>query len=308
MPAIKAWKANDASVTESVLPVPSDGLIYVSAKATALGGGVYHYEYAVQNLTSNRGAQSFSVPVPALAVVSNIGFHDVDYHSGEPFDGTDWSSSVAGGSVTWTTQSYITNQNANALRWGTLYNFRFDVAVAPGPGNVVIGLFKPGSPSSVSVGSIAPGACAATETVCGDSIDDDCDGHADCTDTDCCANALCAAGDADGDHFAAVCDCNDANPNIYPGALQLCDGINNNCSAPGWPAVPANEADADGDGVRICAGDCDDLNPQRYPGHAETCDGLDNDCTGGVPTNEADADGDGMRICAGDCDDADSSR
>ena len=44
-----------------------------------------------------------------------------------------------------------------------------------------------------------------------------------------------------------------ATPNVYPGAPQLCDGKNNDCSAPGWPAVPGNEVDADGDGFRVCA-------------------------------------------------------
>ena len=240
--------------------------------------------------------------------MTNTGFHDVDYHSGEPFDGTDWPVTVGATSVTWATQTYAQNQNANALRWGTLYNFRFDANVAPATSSVVIGLFRPGTPTSISVSTVTPGPCSAVEGACGNGVDDDCDTRPDCIDVDCCTSPSCSGSDADGDHFAAVCDCNDANATVFPGAPQICDGINNDCSAPGWPAVPANEADADGDGVRLCGGDCDDTNPQRYPGHPEACDGIDNDCAGGVPANEADVDGDGVRTCGGDCDDADPRR
>ena len=53
---------------------------------------------------------------------------------------------------------------------------------------------------------------------------------------------------------------------IYPGAPQLCDGLNNECDDPGWPVVPANEIDDDTDGYSECGGDCDDADPQRSPG------------------------------------------
>ena len=246
-----------------------DGLFILSAKATSLGGGVYHYEYAVQNLTTHR--------VGAVVQRADSRRH----RSSRTSASTTWTITAASrstgptgprpspaSSVTWATQTYAVNQNANALRWGTLYNFRFDANVAPASSTVTIGLFRSGSPASIPVLTVVPSACAATEAACGNGVDDDCDGHTDCTDTECCSDAACSGSDADGDHFAAVCDCNDANPTVYPGATQLCDGINNNCSAPGWPAVPANEADADGDGVRICGGDCDDASPAAVPGES----------------------------------------
>jgi len=301
---IQAWKDTDATVTEAISDQPGDGRFLLSAKATALGGGVYHYEYALQNLTSQRGAQSFSVPLPIGAVVTNIGFHDVDYHSGEPFDGHDWTATLGASSITWTTTPFATDPNANALRWGTLYNFRFDANVAPGSSALSVGFFKPGSPASFTITNVSPGSCTFSEGVCGNNADDDCDGQIDCADLDCCMSGMCAAGDGDGDNFPASCDCNDTNALIYPGAAQLCDGINNNCSAAGWPAVPADELDSDGDGVRVCGGDCDDANGQRFPGNTEACDGLDNDCADGVPAAEIDADGDGVRVCGGDCNDA----
>jgi hypothetical protein len=57
-------------------------------------------------------------------------------------------------------------------------------------------------------------------------------------------------------------DCNDQNANVYPGAPQLCgDALNNDCNAPGWPALAGtNEWDDDGDGVKECNGECNDAN------------------------------------------------
>jgi len=102
-------------------------------------------------------------------------------------------------------------------------------------------------------------------------------------------------------------DCDDAHASVHPGAPQLCDGINDDCSDPSWPAVPVNEADADADGFRICGGDCDDTRAAVKPGGSQLCDGLNDNCSDpswpAVPANEADADDDGFRICANDCND-----
>jgi hypothetical protein len=87
-------------------------------------------------------------------------------------------------------------------------------------------------------------------------------------------------GDDDTDGVNGSLDCDDGNAGVYPGAPQLCDGLNNDCDDPSWPEVPAIEADADSDGVRICDGDCDDGNPDTYPGALEVNDGLDNQCPG----------------------------
>ena len=100
-------------------------------------------------------------------------------------------------------------------------------------------------------------------------------------------------------------DCLDTNAAVYPGATQICDGLNDDCSDASWPTVPANEANADGDPARICQGDCDDADPTIYPGAAQLCDGKNNDCLDAgwpaMPANEVDADSDGHRLCAPDC-------
>ena len=52
--------------------------------------------------------------------------------------------------------------------------------------------------------------------------------------------------DDDGDGTSECSgDCDDTNASVYPGAPQVCDGVNNDCSDPNWPAVPADETDDD---------------------------------------------------------------
>ncbi len=151
--------------------------------------------------------------------------------------------------------------------------------------------------------------------------------------------------DADRDGSPAGEDCDDADPGVFPGAAETCDGRDEDCDgavdegagAPAW-------ADRDGDGfgdpateTRACevpaglvrqAGDCDDADAGVSPGAAETCDDRDEDCDGEVdegagPAWYADTDGDGYGDPASatvacdaptghvaddhDCDDADAA-
>ncbi len=181
-PAIRAWRAQDPTVVEADVQVPGEGLFIVAGKATELGGGNWQYEYAVQNLNSHRSGKAFSVPVDPEGTIHTVGFHDVNYHSGEPFSGTDWTSSVSNGWITWTTEDFSVNQNANALRWGTLYNFRFSTNRPPRSSNVQIELFRTGTPASVSTGMIGPilSAVDCDDNGVPDQIDIDNGTHADC--------------------------------------------------------------------------------------------------------------------------------
>ncbi|MBZ0171253.1 MAG: hypothetical protein K8E66_02635 [Phycisphaerales bacterium] len=170
-PAIFAWQDADPNVQLTPVDVPGDGRFWVGANATDNGDGTWHYEYAVHNLNSDRNAGSFGVETGASP--TNVGFRDVDYHSGEPFDMTDWAASVGGGEVSWSNgTTWTTNQNANAVRWGTLYNFRFDAPSPPVDGTATIGLFGPGGggdPDSVTltvpVPEFAQGGCNLADLV-----------------------------------------------------------------------------------------------------------------------------------------------
>jgi len=151
-PAIFSWPAQDPTVLLVNVDVPGPIVerFHVARKVTDLGGGHWHYEYAVHNLNSDRGARSFSVEFPGATAFTNVGFKDVDYHSGEPYAGTDWTSSAAGGVLSWSTDAFATDANANALRFATLYNFWFDADQPPSDAIVyTLDLFKPGDPPAV---------------------------------------------------------------------------------------------------------------------------------------------------------------
>jgi hypothetical protein len=116
---------------------------------------------------------------------------------------------------------------------------------------------------------------------------------------------LCADTDTDGatDATCGGTDCNDGNNTVFPGATELCDGLDNNCDS----VLPADELDNDGDLFLTCDGDCDDNDPTVHDGATELCDGLDNDCDAAVPAGEIDDDGDLLFVCDGDCDDDDAN-
>ncbi len=117
-------------------------------------------------------------------------------------------------------------------------------------------------------------------------------------------------------------DCDDADEDIRPDAVEVCDGVDNDCDGrtDGDDAVDAvaSYVDSDGDGWgdiateifdcfvpsgRIDVGeDCDDADPLVYPLAPEACDaGRDLNCDGSF--GFADADGDGFAACE-ECDDS----
>src|SRR5215472_13337350 len=129
-------------------------------EVTNPSSGVWHYEYALYNENLDRAIQSFSVPLGAGTNINNIGFHGPPQEPGwandgtfnnQGFSSTPWTVTQATGSIAWNSETVAQNQNANAIRWGTLYNFRFDANQPPQSVNATVGYFKTGAPMSVQI-------------------------------------------------------------------------------------------------------------------------------------------------------------
>ena len=167
--ALNAWTG---ATTSTVEPEPGvDGRAFVACKVTGPVAGVWHYEYAIYNQNLDRGIQSFSVPLGGLITVNNLGFHAPPQHPGFSNDGTlgdagysaaAWTSTQTTSALTWSTETFAQNPNANAIRWGTLYNFRFDSNRPPQTTNATISFFKTGTPVTVAIQG--PDASNATPT------------------------------------------------------------------------------------------------------------------------------------------------
>ena len=106
------------------------------------------------------------MPLGAGANLSNIGFHAPPQEPGWANDGTvnnqgyssmPWTVTQNATSITWNTETFGQNQNANAIRFGTLYNFRFDADQPPQTTNATVGFFKTGSPMMVAIQAPAGG-------------------------------------------------------------------------------------------------------------------------------------------------------
>src|SRR2546430_331274 len=158
-PAIMAWTG--ATVSDPIQPAPgTDGILFMGYKVTSPTAGIWHYEYALYNPNLDRAIQSFTVPFGPGVNVSNIGFHAPIQQPGWPHDGTQgdagysstpWDVTQDASSITWSTETFATNQNANAIRFATMYNFRFDADQAPNFTDATVGFFKTGSPIGVVI-------------------------------------------------------------------------------------------------------------------------------------------------------------
>jgi hypothetical protein len=161
------------------------------------------------------------------------------------------------------------------------------------------------------------GAYPGAPELCGNGIDDNCNGQIDEQNAVGCVEHYI---DGDGDGFGAgdpVCtcgpigpyqvtkdgDCDDSDPLRSPAAVESCNALDDDCDgkADEQNAIGCStyyqDADSDGYGdvaqsACLCAptvpytvvnsGDCDDTNGGVSPAGAESCDTFDNDCDGAV--------------------------
>ena len=110
-----------------------NGRFFVASKVTPLGGGLYHYEYAVHNVDNSRGGGTLRIPIDAGATASNFTFGDIDL---DPSN--DWTAARVGNEVV------FTSPQGNPLEWNTIYNFGFDADFPPGLSTCEIDHARPG--------------------------------------------------------------------------------------------------------------------------------------------------------------------
>lgn len=146
-----------------------------------------------------------------------------------------------------------------------------------------------------------------------DGVDEDCDETT-------IQSSSASDGDRDGDGFISVAcfnaredgdenrgtDCDDTQPTVYPGAVEQCNAIDDDCDGVVDEGMVATvcRRDADGDGFApmgaesrtACGGcpddfvewtagdavDCRDDDPSVSPGSPEICNMIDDDCDGSV--------------------------
>ena len=152
-PAIFAWPAQDPAVALVNVDVPGALVerFHVARKVTDLGGGLWHYEYAVHNLNSDRSARSFTVEFPVATAFTNVGFKGIAHHSGEPYATGDWLPSTRAASSPGPptpsppirTPTPCASPRCSTSGSTPISRRRSDIVHT-------LGLFKPGDPSSSS--------------------------------------------------------------------------------------------------------------------------------------------------------------
>jgi hypothetical protein len=172
MPAIFAWQVADPEVEMVTADrstffegeeadAPATGQFYpdytvlerfhAARRVTQNTDGVlpFHYEYAIYNMNSDTSADGFVIDFPGSSTIEGAGFNDIDHHSGEPFDTSDWTIDVDGpnGTITWSAVDM--GANTNALRWGTMFSFWFDSDSPPTEMTHTLDLFKIDEPLNV---------------------------------------------------------------------------------------------------------------------------------------------------------------
>ena len=177
-PAIDRWvdPASPPANAMNTELASSEGHVKVAVKATDNGNGTWTYNYAVMNLdyaravvqsapasggpdprvVSNKGFDSFSIPLPAGATVAATQFRNGTLDSA-----SQWGVNVGSDSVTWSTHARTgvpvpVAPKRPTLDWGTLYSFSITVNKAPGSGSSSLHVATSGTPSAYSVATLVP--------------------------------------------------------------------------------------------------------------------------------------------------------
>ena len=163
------------------------------------------------------------------------------------------------------------------------------------------------APTDPIVSNLSLESCNGKDDNCNGKVDEgfpdsDLDTVPDCVDTD---------DDDDGDVDAS--DCAPTDPDVHHGAVEICNGKDDNCE----DGIDEGFVDSDGDKLPDCADDDDDndgdpdatdcapLDQKVSSLILEICDGKDNNCNGAADEGFDDTDGDKQADCVDPDDDGD---
>jgi hypothetical protein len=169
-PVIEAWVAEDNSdpmADHHLVVVPAQtpeapypgnlpqGHLRLLVKVSETQPGRYRYRYALQNYDFERGIDHFQIPLPPEATVYS------SYFGGGP-DTDAWHIELTPNGVDFIPPDH------QFQPWFTLYNFEIETDVAPGSGQISLGLGQDASLDTLAVSILAP----AWQSVFGDRFED----------------------------------------------------------------------------------------------------------------------------------------
>ena len=141
--AINAWRDHgngigvpDTEVIISTSNFPDIGDTFVlGSRVVNLGVDHWEFHYAILNMNGDLGVRQLGVPnlfcANPDAQVVLTGFVAPTYHDDldDQIVNTPWNVDVDGifGGVVWSAETFEQNPDANAIRWGTMYSFSFEV-------------------------------------------------------------------------------------------------------------------------------------------------------------------------------------
>ena len=104
-----------------------EGHLTVAVKVIDLGGGLYRYNYMIENHDYDPRVKAVTVPLSDLNAMSDFAFADPDENAGN-----DWSQIHQNDGLT------LTGPSFNELDWGVLYSFSFTTDAPPAAGTITL--------------------------------------------------------------------------------------------------------------------------------------------------------------------------
>lgn len=158
--AIFAWRDHgngigmvdtEVMISESNMPGSEERFV-LGSHAEELSPGLWRYDYAIFNMNGERGVRQIGITLsgdPSSQILSTETYAPL-YHDelDEVIEHTDWSLRPDFEGLL-ETDTFDSNQNANAVRWGTTYGFAYEIQTQafPTTEGLLVGFYGPGEPA-----------------------------------------------------------------------------------------------------------------------------------------------------------------